>query len=83
MSSGKRRLHGSGSYPEPKFQTVDDYLASKNEPITRIFDKGEVRDIGAKCGLSSEEVRGALRRLGFELVERKSGVKEWKLPTQR
>jgi hypothetical protein len=78
MSSGKRRLHGSASYRDPEFKTVDDYLASKREPVTRIFDKGEVRDIGAKCGLSSEEVRGALKRLGFELIERKSGVREWK-----
>lgn len=83
MVSGRRRYFGSGSYPEPKFQTVDEYLTSKHDPITRIFDKGEVRDIGAKCGLSSEEVRGALKRLGFKLIERPTGVKEWKLPTQK
>ncbi len=81
MSSGKRRLHGSGSYPEPKFESVDHYLSSKREPVTRIFDRGEVRHIAVKCGLSSEEVRGALKRLGFELIERKSGGKEWKRAT--
>jgi hypothetical protein len=81
MSSSKRRLHGSRSYPEAKFESVDDYLASKNEPITRIFDLGEVRHIAVKCGMASEEVRGALKRLGFELIERKSGVKEWKRAT--
>lgn len=79
---GKNRYSGAASYrAKPEFESVDQLIASRKKPIVSVLDNGEIRNMAARCGLPSESVRGALRRLGFKLIQRSNGVKEWKRPT--
>ena len=75
----RNRYFGAASYrAKPEFESVDQLLASRKRPIVSVLDNGEIRNMAARCGLPSESVRGALRRLGFKLIQRSNGVKEWR-----
>lgn len=61
-------------------RAIREYL--KHKPCLRgqILDRGELKRVAQACGLSPQEARGELRRLGFILTQNNHGLPVWTLP---
>jgi hypothetical protein len=56
---------------------VREYL--KRKPCLRgqILDRGELKRVARACGLSQQDVRSELRKLGFALTKNNHGLTIW------
>jgi hypothetical protein len=61
-------------------RAIREYL--KHKPCLRgqILDRGELKRVARACGLSPQEARGELRRLGYVLSKNSHGLPIWTLP---
>jgi len=61
-------------------RAIREYL--KHKPCLRgqILDRGELKRVAQACGLSPQEARGELRRLGFILSRNNHGLPVWTMP---
>ncbi len=61
-------------------RAIREYL--KHKPCLRgqILDRGELKRVAQACGLSPQEARGELRRLGFILTRNNHGLPVWTMP---
>jgi len=59
-------------------KAIQEYM--KHKPCLRgqIFDRGELKRVAQACGLSPQEARSELKRLGFALTKNHHGLRVWK-----
>jgi hypothetical protein len=74
-------LTGSAQGPDGiggNMKAIREYL--KHKPCLRdqILDRGEIKRVAQACGLSTQEARSELKKLGFILTENSHGLKIWK-----
>ncbi|RQW81472.1 MAG: hypothetical protein EHM14_00910 [Methanothrix sp.] len=53
----------------------------KHKPCLRgqILDRGELKRVAEACGLSPQEARSELKKLGFILTKNNHGLTVWKM----
>lgn len=58
---------------------IRDYI--KHKPCLRgqILDRGELKRVAEACGLSPQEARLELKKLGFILTKNNHGLTVWKM----
>ena len=61
-------------------RAIREYL--KHKPCLRgqILDRGELKRVAQACGLSPQDARMELRRLGYVLSKNSHGLPIWTLP---
>ncbi len=59
-------------------RSIIEYLKSKPGLKGQIFDRGELKRVARACGLSPEDTRSELKRLGFTLTENNHGLTVWR-----
>ncbi|NMC11175.1 MAG: hypothetical protein GYA39_09460 [Methanothrix sp.] len=59
-------------------KAIQEYM--KHKPCLRgqILDRGELKRVAQACGLSPQEARSELKRLGFTLTKNHHGLRIWK-----
>ena len=58
-------------------KSIREYLKSKPGLKGRILDRGELKRVARACGLSPQEARSELRKLGFTLTKNDHGLTIW------
>jgi hypothetical protein len=58
-------------------KAIGDYLKRKPGLKGRILDRGELKRVARACGLSPQEARSELRKLGFTLAKNNHGLTIW------
>jgi hypothetical protein len=61
---------------------IRDYLERKPCLRDRILDHGELKRVARACGLSPQEARSELRKLGFALTRNNHGIAIWMKQTE-
>jgi hypothetical protein len=61
-------------------KSVRDYLRRKPGLKGQILDRGELKRVARACGLSPQEARSELRKLGFNLTRNNHGLTIWTRP---
>ncbi len=61
---------------------IRDYLKRKPGLRDRILDRGELKRVARACGLSPQEARSELRKLGFMLTRNNHGIAIWMKQTE-
>jgi len=56
---------------------VREYLKHKPGLRDRILDRGELKRVARACGLSPQDARSELRKLGFALTKNSHGLTIW------
>jgi hypothetical protein len=59
-----------------------DYLKRKPCLRDRVLDHGELKRVAKACGLSPQEARSELRKLGFTLTRNNHGIAIWMKQTE-
>jgi hypothetical protein len=62
---------------ELDLKAIGDYLKRKPGLKGRILDRGELKRVARACGLSPQETRSELRKLGFTLTKNNHGLTIW------
>ena len=57
---------------------ISEYLKKKPGLKGQILDRGEVNRLARACGLSLQEARTELKRLGFTLTKNSHGLTIWR-----
>lgn len=68
--------HGTDG-PEVTMQPVIEYLKHKPGLRDRILDRGELKRVARACGLSPQDARSELKKLGFTLTKNDHGLTIW------
>jgi hypothetical protein len=58
-------------------KSISEYLKHKPGLRGRILDRGELKRVARACGLSPQEARSELRKLGFTLTTNSHGLTMW------
>jgi hypothetical protein len=58
-------------------KSIREYLKRKPGLKGRILDRGELKRVARACGLSPQEARSELRKLGFTLTKNDHGLTIW------
>ena len=58
-------------------KSIREYLKRKPGLKGRILDRGELKRVARACGLSPQEARSELRKLGFTLTKNDHGLTLW------
>ncbi len=58
-------------------KAIREYLEHKPCLRGRILDRGELKRVAQACGLSPEDARSELRKLGFILTRNNHGLSIW------
>ena len=66
-----------------RFKDVKGYILSRVDHPRYFYNNFDLRKIAKACNITTEEVRGQLRSLGYELRENKKGIKIWRLPNDK
>jgi len=61
-------------------RAIREYLKHKPSLRGQILDRGELKRVAQACGLSPQEARGELRKLGYVLSKNRHGLPIWTLP---
>ena len=61
-------------------RAIREYLKHKPCLRSQILDRGELKRVAQACGLSPQEARMELRRLGFILTRNNHGLPVWTIP---
>ena len=56
---------------------VREYLKRKPGLRDQILDRGELKRVARACGLSPQDARSELRKLGFTLTKNNHGLTIW------
>ena len=59
-------------------RSINDYLKCRPGLKGQILDRGELKRVARACGLSPEDARSELKRLGFTLTKNIHGLAVWK-----
>jgi hypothetical protein len=59
-------------------KAIREYMRHKPCLRGQIFDRGELKRVAEACGLSPEEARSELRKLGFILTKNHHGLTIWR-----
>ncbi len=57
---------------------INDYLKCRPGLKGQILDHGELKRVARACGLSPEDARSELKRLGFTLTKNIHGLAVWR-----
>ena len=83
ISFGFTDNEGAGSFDDPDslwgliMKSINEYLKHKPGLRGRILDRGELKRVARACGLSPQEARSELRKLGFTLTTNDHGLTIW------
>ena len=66
-----------------RFRDVKGYISARVGLPTYFYNNFDLRKIAKACNITIDEVRGQLRKLGYELKENKKGIKIWRLPNDK
>ena len=66
-----------------RFRDVHGYISARVGLPTYFYNGCDLRKIAKACDITVDEVRGQLRKLGYELKENKKGIKIWRLPNDK
>lgn len=58
-------------------RSITEYLKSKPGLKGRILDRGELKRVARACGLSPQDARSELRKMGFTLTKNNHGLTIW------
>ena len=58
-------------------KAIREYLEHKPCLRDRILDRGELKRVAQACGLSPQDARSELRKLGFILTKNNHGLSIW------
>ncbi len=58
-------------------RSISDYLKCRPSLKGQIFDRGELKRVARACGLSPEDARSELKKLGFTLTKNIHGLGVW------
>jgi len=58
-------------------KSIREYLKRKPGLKGQILDRGELKRVARACGLSPQEARSELRKLGFTLAKNNHGLTMW------
>jgi len=59
-------------------RAIREYLSHKPRLRGLILDRGELKRVAQACGLSAQEARCELKKLGFILIKNDHGLTVWK-----
>ncbi len=59
-------------------RSINDYLKCRPGLKGQILDHGELKRVARACGLSPEDTRSELKKLGFTLTKNVHGLAVWK-----
>ncbi len=59
-------------------RSLSEYLKCKPGLKGQILDRGELKRVARACGLSPEDTRSELKKLGFTLTKNSHGLPIWK-----
>ncbi len=59
-------------------RSINDYLKCRPGLKGQILDRGELKRVARACGLSPEDARSELKRLGFTLTKNSHGLSVWR-----
>ncbi len=59
-------------------RSINDYLKCRPGLKGQILDRGELKRVARACGLSPDDARSELKRLGFTLTKNTHGLPVWK-----
>ncbi len=57
---------------------ITEYLEKRPSLKGQILDHGELKRLARACGISPEEARSELKRLGFTLTRNHHGMAVWR-----
>jgi hypothetical protein len=58
-------------------KAIGEYMEHKPCLRGQILDRGELKSVARACGLSPQDARSELRRLGFSLTRNNHGLMIW------
>ncbi len=59
-------------------RAIYDYIRHKPSLRDQIFDRGELKRLARACGLTPQEARSELKKLGFVPIKNSHGLTIWK-----
>lgn len=63
-------------------RSISEYIQHKPILRDRILDHGELNRLSRACGLTPQEARSELRRLGYILTANNHGIAIWTRPDE-
>ena len=66
-----------------RFRDVQAYLQARVALPEYFYNDFDLKKISNATNLTRDQVRGQLRKLGYELKENKNGIKIWRLPNDK